>query len=46
MSLSIQQERLKDLCVERDLMLEQLAEQPHLSSLRWAVMKDSESQKR
>ena len=38
MELSIQ-ERLKDLRVERGLTLEQLAEQTHLSSLRWAVMR-------
>ena len=39
MELSIQ-ERLKDLRVERGLTLEQLAEQTHPPSLRWAVMKE------
>ena len=38
MALTIQ-ERLKDLRVERGLTLEQLAEQTHLSSLRWAATK-------
>ena len=38
MALTIQ-EGLKDLRVERGLTLEQLAEQTHLSSLRWAAMK-------
>ena len=42
MELSIQ-ERLKDLRVERGLTLEQLAEQTHLSSLLWAVMRGTSS---